>query len=71
MSIAGIDQKWHAKKLECKPCPICHSKRLGLNHYSVSVLNFYFVECEECYACGRDAFTISGAIRKWNKRSKE
>ena len=71
MSIAGIVKKWHAKKPKCNPCPVCHSKRLGLNHYSILLLNIYFIECEECYACGRDAFTISRAIRKWNKRSKE
>lgn len=66
MTPEKIEGKWQKLKGRLDECPDCQSHRIGLNHSLTRRWKPYFLECENCHYCGKDCFTIRGAIWSWN-----
>lgn len=59
---------------DAKPCPTCKSVSIWLCHVDVGHLPFeprFHVECKECSYCAPKAYTVRGAIKKWNRRAEK
>lgn len=59
---------------ERKPCPNCGhigawlcQSQLGKGLLEPK----YFLECKACHWCSPKAYTVRGAIKKWNRRAKD
>ena len=68
----SVRDRWMKLKHKCEPCPDCKSNNIRLGRHMFCIRSWskygrYWIECGDCYWCGKDAFTIRGAIRKWNK----
>ena len=59
-------------KIKLKPCPRCGSKRLQIAHIISSRLPWwYYVECNDCHACGKKRLFLWRAKISWNKEKTE
>lgn len=61
-------RKWRRLKKLADVCPACFSDRVGLNESHTSIWKRFWLECDECYYCGKSRPTIRMAIRTWNRR---
>ena len=62
-----IQQKWDKLKRNREPCPCCGSYVIHLDRSLGRRFFRYRLECWKCHWCGKQANTISGAIRRWNR----
>ena len=62
-----IQKKWDKCKHRKTQCLKCGSHNIHLDHSLTKKLFTYRLECFNCHWCGKQAMTINGAIRKWNK----
>lgn len=51
-----------------KPCPSCGGRQIYINRSLRRWWSRYFVNCENCYYCGKTALSLTGALNKWNRR---
>ena len=63
--------EWLKKQPYVKSCPSCGSTWLFMVRCLLRRHRKYYIECEDCHYCGKMAFTIKGALRKWNKTKEE
>ena len=63
-----IQKKWDKLKSKRSACPNCGSYRIHLCHTAYRIIHHYHLECWKCHWRGETANTITGAIRKWNRR---
>ena len=64
-----IQRRWDKLKHKREVCPHCGSINSHLDRSLTRKFNRYRVECFQCHWCGKQANTIRGAIRKWNKEA--
>lgn len=67
-----IHKKWMKMKQKVRNCPNCGSCRTGLNErIGIRKWKKYFIECENCYWCGKNYRTMRMAIWMWNREMRE
>lgn len=59
-------------KIELKPCPNCGSFNTMISRCIIGTITNrlvpYRVFCENCNYYAERAFTVRGAVKKWNRR---
>lgn len=62
-----VSCKWQRLKFHVKYCPNCYSPNIGLNESHTYKWRRFWLECDDCYTCGKSRPTIRMAIRSWNR----
>lgn len=53
---------------ELKPCPFCGGKNVKLYTYT-GVMNYYYIECDDCYCGTGHEESKEIAVAAWNRRA--
>lgn len=63
--------KWLRSQKDVKSCPSCGGSWLCINRCFRRWRSRYFINCENCHYCGKTAFSLKGALKKWNRRTND
>lgn len=63
-----MQERWDKLKKDREPCPNCGSIDIHLIRSFKQIFKRYRLECWRCHYCAKQANTIRGAIRVWNRK---
>ena len=60
---------WNKEKIYIRPCPDCGQRNLMIGYVATPhfIFNKYFVECQNCWRCGKTVIGVKSAVRAWNR----